>query len=404
MNFLSIFGKRDVASSSELPDIFPLSVIAKDFIKSDIEATYTKILTDTLERTHGIPREVTPLLWDNCVANETQYGLVSLLVEAMVNQGDLCIIYKKALKVLRKATFEEAAKIKADYLAKGESPDGVFLSFRNYHRTNMLKIYSALEYCILTSLHKTVNISKAVQIKVADLRSSVSLQDAGVAEAQARSLAFALKNGADVYLDVKDQITTSTPDVSPTEKAIGFLDAKRAFYLGLPLAYISGLQTGGIGASGDADTQAIERGLKQYFFTVVHPVLLALFEADTEFKSQDFKQMNSALEALKTFELVSDNVLSNASKKDIIARMFDIDPEEEQENLEEEAAERGSDTSLNGAQVTAMSQFLAQLATGQLAPDTAIQALMVSFNLSREDAEAIVEPMNGFKPRAVAKA
>lgn len=403
MNFLSLFKGKDVAGNSELPDIFPLSVDSVAFIKSDIEATYTKILTDTLERTHGIPKEVTPLLWDNCVANETQYGLVSLLVNAMVNQRDLCIVYKKALKVIRVATREEEVKIKKDYTDTGVSTEGVFISFRNYHRTNMLKIYSALEYCILTSLHKTVNISKAVQIKISDLRSSVSLADASVPEAQARALALALKNGMDVFLDVKDQITTSTPDVSPTEKAIGFLDAKRAFYLGLPLAYISGLQTGGIGASGEADTQAIERGLKQYFFTIIHPVLLALFEADTEFKSQDFKQMNSALEALRTFELVSDNVLSNASKKDIIARMFDIDPEEEQENLEDEAKERGSDTSLNGAQVTAMSAFLAQLATGQLAPDTAIQALMVSFNLSREDAEAIVEPMTNFKPRVVNK-
>lgn len=144
-------------------------------------------------------------------------------------------------------------------------------------------------------------------------------------------------------------------------------------------------------------------GLAPGVFAIIHPVILALFEVDTEFKSQDFRQMNSALEALKTFELVSDQILSQASKRDILARMFDVDPEEEEQNLEEEAAARGSDTSLNGAQVTAMSQFLAQLATGQLAPDTAIQALMVSFNLSREDAEAIVEPMNGFKPKVVTK-
>jgi hypothetical protein len=401
MNILGFLKGKGATENSELPDIFPLSVDSVAFIKSDIEATYTKILTDTLERTHGIPKEVVPMLWDNCLQNETQHGLVSLLVNAMVNQSDLCIVYKKALKVLRKATFEEQEKIKKDYKDSGTSKDGVFISFRNYHRTDMLKIYSALEYCILTSLHKTVNISKAVQIKIDSLRSSISLADAGVAEAQARSLAVALKNGCDVFLDAKDEITTSTPDVSPTEKAIGFLDAKRAFYLDLPLSYISGLQTAGIGATGEADTKAIERGLKQYFFSIIHPVLLALFEVDTEFKSQDFRQITSALETLKTFELVSDTNLSQASKRDILARMFDVDPEEEQAALEEEAKDRGSDTSLNGAQVTAMSQFLAQLATGQLAPDTAIQALIVSFNLTREDAEAIVEPMKTFKPKVV---
>lgn len=342
MHFLSLFKGRG-ETHNELPDIFPLSVDSIGFIKSDIEATYTKILTDTLERTYGIPKDVVPLLWDNCMASETQFGLVSLLVNAMVNQSDLCIVYKKALRTLRTATFAEAEKIKQDYKTQGRSPDGVFITFKNYHRTNMLRIYSSLEYCILTSLHKSVNIAKAVQIKIADLRSSVSLSDAGIAEAQARSLAFALKEGCDVFLDVKDQITTSTPDVSPTEKAIKFLDAKRAFYLDLPMSYISGLQTGGIGATGEADTKAIERGLKQYFFSIVHPVLFNIFDIDTEFKSQDFRQMTSALEALKTFELVSNTNLSQQAKRDILARMFDVDAEEEAEALEDEAELRAGD-------------------------------------------------------------
>lgn len=402
LGFLSKGGSSD--SNSSLPDIFPLSVDSVVFIKSDIEATYTKILTDTLERTHGIPKDIVPMLWDNCVQNETQYGLVSLLVAAMVDQTDLFIVYKSSLKVLRKANSTEQTQIRQDYLTSGKSDLGVFISFRKYRRTDMLKIYSALEFCILTSLHKTVNISKAVQIKVDSLRATVSLADSGVAEGQARSIAEALKAGKDVYLDAKDTITTSTPDVSPTEKAIGFLDAKRAFYLDLPISYISGLQTAGISSTGEADTKAIERGLKQYYFAIIDPVLTALFEIDTDFKSQDFRQMSSSLEALKTFELVSDTILSLESKRDILCRMFDIDPQDETAALKKEAMLRGNETSLNSAQLAAMSQFLAQLATGQLAPETSIQSLMVSFNMSREDAEALVEPMQSFKPKAVVNA
>lgn len=401
MKLFGFLNKSPSDSSSALPDIYPLSVDSALFIKSDVEATYTKILTDTLERTHGIPKDIVPLLWDNCVQNETQYGLVSLLVTAMVEQKDLFIVYKSSVKVLRKADSDEQTTIKKDYETKGTSPLGVFISFRKYRRTDMLRIYSALEYSILTSLHKTVNISKAVQIKVDSLRASVSLADSGVAEAQARSIAEALKAGKDVYLDAKDTITTSTPDVTPTEKAIGFLDAKRAFYLDLPIAYISGLQTTGLSSTGEADTKAIERGLKQYYFAIIDPVLTALFDIDTEFKSQDFRQMSSSLEALKTFELVSDTILSLQSKRDILARMFDIDPEDERAALKKEATARGSQTSLSDAQLAAMGGFLTQLSSGQLAPETAIQALMISFNMTEEDAEALVEPMIKVKPVVV---
>ena len=65
--------------------------------------------------------------------------------------------------------------------------------FKKYRRTEMLEIYSAFEYCVLAGLNKKLNISKATQIKVKDLRASVSLADAGVAIEQAKSIAKALE-------------------------------------------------------------------------------------------------------------------------------------------------------------------------------------------------------------------
>lgn len=393
-NFLSKSGSS--SPSNELPDIFPLALQCQAFVDADVKATYTKILTDTLERTYGLPKEYTPILFDNCVQTEAQHGLISLLVDAMASQTNLFLVYVKAVKVLRKANSEEERQIRADYAKAGESKVGVFISFQNYRRTEMLKIYSTLEYFVLLGLHKNVNIAKAIQIKIKELRSSVALADASVAEDQARAIANALKEGKDVYLDVGDEITSATPDIGPIEKAIDFLDAKRAFYLDLPLSYISGLRGTGLSDTGEADMRAVERGLKQYFFSIIHPVLLALFDIDTEFKTQDFRQIESALETIKSFELVSDTYLSQKSKREIIARMFDVDPQAEEKSIAKESEARGSSVSLNGAQVTAMTGFLAQLGTGSLAPETAIQALMVAFNLTEEDAARIVEPMVGF--------
>lgn len=340
MKWFSFLGTNQTpASDSELPEIFPLQLAAAAFIDADVAATFTKILTDTLERTHGIPKDVVPLLFDNCVQSETTDGLISLLVQAMVKKKALFLVYNKAVKVLRVATVEEQKQIEADYAKKGESKVGVYISFKNYKRADMLQIFSALEYCILSSLHKTVNISKAVQIKMAELRSSVSLADVGVAAAQARSLAEALRNGKDIFLDANDEITTATPDISPTEKAIVFLNAKRAYYLDLPLSYISGQQTTGIGSTGEADMRAVERGLKQYFFSIIHPTLKALFNVDTEFKSQDFRQLAGALEALKTFELVSNEVISSEAKREVTARLFDLDIDDEEKALAKDAKE-----------------------------------------------------------------
>ncbi len=324
--------------SNSLAEIYPMSLASDIFVKADMLACYTKILTDTLERTFGITDKIQSTLWDNCVQSENSDGLVTMLARAMVNKADLFLVYKPSIDLLREADAKEQNLIRADYKSSGASKLGVFISFKNYRRTDMLFVYSAMEYCIISSLHKSVNIAKAVQIKMSNLRDTVSLADSSVVITQAKSIAGALGRGADVLLDKDDEITNATPDVGPTEKAIGFLDAKRAYILNLPMSYISGEQTTGIGTTGESDMRAVERGLKQYYFSIIKPVIEVLFTVDTQFKSHDFRQITSALEALKTFELVADNgLLSRASMQEILARLFDIDRDEEQKLLEDEA-------------------------------------------------------------------
>lgn len=324
-------------TNSEIPEIFPLALRASEFTKSNIVSTYLKILTDTMERTHGLPTALQPLLWDNCLANESSEGLISLLAKAMSDKADLFLVYATSVKVLRKATSEEQRQIEADYKKSGESSVGVFISFKNYRRTEMLEIYSALEYCVLSSLNKSLNVAKAVQVKIKDLRGSVSLTDSSKAVDQARSIAEALRKGNDVLIDVGDTIETAKVDTAPTEKAIGFLDSKKAFVLGLPMSYLSGEQTGGIGATGEADMRAVERGLKLYWISILRPTIKALFGNETEFKSQDFRQITSGLEALKAFDLVSDDILSKDAKQKLVVRMFDLDAAaEEKAKLAEE--------------------------------------------------------------------
>lgn len=338
------FFKAASGTNDELPDIFPLSVLSVDFIKSDIVSTYIKILTDCIERTHGLDSSLEPLMWDNCVQSDSSDGLITMLATAMAEQKELFIVYVPSVKIVRKATMAEETTIKKDYKEKGESKSGVYISFKKYRRTEMMNIYSSFEYCVLGSLNKTLNISKAVQIKINDLRGSVSMVDSEIAAAQGRSIAKSLSCGKDIMIDAKDEIATATPDTSSTEKAIGFLDAKKAFILSLPISYVSGLQTPGIGSTGEADMRAVERGLKQYFVSIVRPVIESLFGKKVTFKSQDFRQVTTALEVLKTFELIDDESLSATTKKSIIARVLEIDPKEEENNLAKEEKERSKET------------------------------------------------------------
>jgi hypothetical protein len=170
-----------------------------------------------------------------------------------------------------------------------------------------------------------MNLSKSIQYKMSDMRKSVSLSDAYLPTAQAMDLANSLRSGKDIIIDKNDEVVTNNPDISSIKESISFLDSKRSFYYGMPLSYINGEQTPGIGSTGEADTRAVERGLKQYYISILKPILEALFEINTTFKSNDFRQIGTALEAIKAFELVSDDLLSRENKQLIIAKLFDVD-------------------------------------------------------------------------------
>lgn len=324
------------SSDDELPNLYPLSVLEKDFISIDLMNIYAKILTDVLERTQGLSDDFQGALWDNCLKSESSDGLVTLLSKAMAAKQDLYLVWTGTpLKVLRKATADEQSKIRLDYEKQAKSNVGTYISFKNYTRTDMLLLYSALEYCTIDGLNKNMNISKAVQFKMNDLRSSVGLTDSSQAKAQALAMAQGLALGKDLVLDAKDIIETAKPDLVSTQTSLAMINEKRSFYLGMPASYITGVAPKGLGDSGEGDSKAVERGLKNYFFSIVRPVLESIFGAKTTFKSEDFRNLNASLEAMKVFELTSDELMSQDNKRIIINKLFGL-PEDEMGDEPEE--------------------------------------------------------------------
>ncbi len=321
-NFFGLTVGTRSQGSAYLPDTFPMPIAANIFVENDVQSVYAKILTDVIERCEGIPDEAENGLWDSCLQSEAPEGLVTLLSKAMEKKTDLFIVYKDS--VLRLASSEEVQVIRMDYKQLGKSDAGVYVSFKNYKKTDMVKLYSAMEYCVVSSLYKGSNLSKAIQYKINDLRSSVGLTDSAQAKAQAKEVADALAIGKDVMLDAKDEIASHKPDLEATKQSIEFLDSKRCFYLGLPRSYINGESSGGLSDSGNGDAKAIERGLKNYFVSIVKPVLEAVFGVKVTYKPSDLAQIGSAMEAIKTFSLVDESLVSRETKVRVVERLLAI--------------------------------------------------------------------------------
>ncbi len=53
MSWLNFLGGGN-SGDDKLPDIFPIPILQKDFVRIDVQNIYTRILIDALERTQGI--------------------------------------------------------------------------------------------------------------------------------------------------------------------------------------------------------------------------------------------------------------------------------------------------------------------------------------------------------------
>lgn len=342
-------------TTESFQDIFPIPIASKDFVSIDVQNIYSRILTDTVERTQGIPEALKPLLWDNCLASEKQDGLVTLLAKAMCDKSELFLVYMPGLKIVRKATQDEETLIKESYKKKAEpvklnGGTGIYVTFRNYTKSDMVKFYSALEYCAVGALWKQGNLSKAIQIKISDLRASVSLSDGVEAKRQAKLMADGLADGKDILTDVKDKIESMVPDLTATQSMLDLISKKQSFYLGMPSSYFSGLQSNSsMSDTGKADSKAIERGLRGYYFSIIKPVLDGLFSIKTSYKSEDTEALDIALKTLESFDRTSDEHLSKENKTLIVNRVFGLDEDEVGDEPEEVQPIDDGSTKLLGA-------------------------------------------------------
>lgn len=326
--------------SSELPVLWKLPVLQAAFVELDTEAIYAKILTDVAERCHGLNDDQQSLLFDNCVKSSNSDGLITLFAKGLSNKSELFLVYDKSIKVFRTATGEEIQQIREDYKKQAQSSVGVFISFKNNSRADMMKLYSGIEFNTICGLNKNINLATAIQFKMSKLRESVGVTDADEVKAQAKAIATGMAQGRDALLDGEDKIELPKLDMKPTTEAIAFLEGKRSFYLNMPASYINGILSGGLGATGEADQNAVERGLKHWFFAVMKPALEALFDATITYKSQNYRMITQALEALKTFDLTSNDFLNDENKKAIIEGLLGIDSDDNKITLTE-----GDDTS-----------------------------------------------------------
>lgn len=283
------------------------------FINSRTQVLYEKILKRCYHKTIGLEDaegNIASSVFLSVEYGAEKNGAIPLIAKAMTQMRKVYLVYRESAGLVRVATLEEQVEIDKHYkdyqnaeskLNNGDR--GMVLDFTKYELTRLIKCYMALLYAVLDSANTQVNLARSLQIKIDKLRENISVLTSEDAIKQANQINDALKAGNSILLSKMDEVIQTAINSESTAKAIEIFNTALASDLGLSLSFVSGALTSGMSATGDADINYEDTGIKDFWVTIWKPVCLKLYgEKNVKYKTDRWRFLEAKLKSLVYIE------------------------------------------------------------------------------------------------------
>lgn len=297
---------------------YVLAVNEEKFVKFQTSLLYQKILKRCFAKSSGLSEEQARNLWDSVELSNAQYGTITRISDAMTEKKELILVNDSG--VVRVATSEEAEEIKKAYEEGKPTNKGVYMNFQKYTMTDIIKIYMSLVYDIMGGAKTNLGLAKALQVKFADLRKTIATSSSEDAIQQGKKIVEALKDGKSVGFDAGDSVTTTQLQTQPIIDGLKLVYGCLASLLGVSISFVAGELTSGMAVTGEADVNANEDGIKDFFNSVFKPIHDKLFGVQLKFKTDNWRKFKEFASLLPYIE--SSMIITEEQKQQFMDYLF----------------------------------------------------------------------------------
>ena len=289
---------------------YKLCMCEGDFVRVKTLALLERILKRCFHKTVGIAEEnynsVAQSVFLSVESGAEKNGTIPLVARAMLDRAKIYLVYAENLGLVRKATTQEQQELDRKYKENNNATGlldgglrGMVLNFMNYDLVLLIKCYMALIYAVMDSGNTQVNLSRSLQIKINKLRDNISVLTSDDAVKQTNNINDALKRGNSVLLDNLDSVIQTAINADSIDKALNIFYSALASDLGLSVSFVSGVLTSGMSATGDADINYEENGIKDFWTTIWRPICIKLYGQDiVKFDTDKWRNLTARLQNL----------------------------------------------------------------------------------------------------------
>lgn len=289
---------------------YKLCMCEGDFVRVKTLALLERILKRCYHKTVGINENafdnIAQSVFLSVEGGAERNGTIPLVARAMLDRAKIYLVYAENLGLVRRATTQEQQELDRKYKENNNATGkldgglrGMMLNFMNYDLVLLIKCYMSMIYAVMDSGNTQVNLSRSLQIKINKLRDNISVLTSDDATSQANNINDALKRGNSVLLDNLDNVIQTAVNADSTQKALDIFYSALAADIGLSMSFVSGVLTSGMSATGDADINYEENGIKDFWTTIWRPICVKLYGQDrVRFNTDKWRNLTARLQNL----------------------------------------------------------------------------------------------------------
>lgn len=293
---------------------YRLTMCESLFVRVKTQALFERILKRCYHKTAGIAEDkangIAMSMFLSVEYEQQKNGTIPLVAKAMTDKARVYLVYSPKDELVRKADINEQQTLIKQYQLNtnaladiGGGKRGMILDFTQFTMTDLVKCYMGLIYAVMDSANTQVNMSRSIQIKIADMRKNISVLTSKDATKQGNDINDGLKNGKSILVDSADQIIQTAVDATTVKDALSIFYTALASDIGLSESFVSGILTSGMSATGDADINYEDTGIKDYWSSIWRPIMIKLYgQPNVKYKTDRWRSIGQKLQNLILIE------------------------------------------------------------------------------------------------------
>jgi hypothetical protein len=242
-------------------------------------------------------------------------GLISILVNSLLENNPVILEYHKSVNTITSENYNAN-----NFVVNDLKPNSCIADYgQKQSEVKLLSYYAGTIYNTYRSIENKIQVSNAIVVIFKQLSDKISYVERESLRKQLQEFRKAVESGGIAYLD-SAKLQYGIADVGNETKVQEANKENIANALNLPLNFLFGTTTQGLGTRHEEDSLSLDRTMRKNFVSLWQPIVEKLFHIKISYAIDKYRLSETHKSFLDWVE--TSGMIDEQSKKEITANIL----------------------------------------------------------------------------------